>query len=122
MNNSPFQAAIDRYEQQQGLPFQPKAVLFDMDGVLYDSMRFHAQSWQDIANRYHLKATLEDFYLFEGRTGNSTINELFQRTFGRDATDEEKKNHLSGESRSVQPLQRRGSHARRRPRIGGSCG
>ena len=91
MNNPPFQAAIDRYEQQQGLPFQPKAVLFDMDGVLYDSMRFHAQSWQEIANRYHLKATLEDFYLFEGRTGNSTINELFQRTFGRDATDEEKK-------------------------------
>ena len=28
--------------------------------------------------------------MFEGRTGDSTINELYQRTFQRDATDEEK--------------------------------
>ncbi len=28
--------------------------------------------------------------MFEGRTGESTINELFQHTFGRDATTEEK--------------------------------
>ena len=43
-----------------------------------------------MADLHHLKATPEDFYLFEGRTGNSTINELFLRTYGREATDEEK--------------------------------
>ena len=76
--------------------FQPKAVLFDMDGVLYDSMRFHARAWKDIADKYHLKAEESDFYLYEGRTGASTLNELFQRTFGREATEEEK-HRLYGE-------------------------
>ena len=90
MSNNPSISAIHLYEQKHGQPFQPKAVLFDMDGVLYDSMRFHAQSWQEVADLHHLKATPEDFYLFEGRTGNSTINELFLRTFGREATEAEK--------------------------------
>ena len=90
MSNNPSISAIHLYEQNHGQPFQPKAVLFDMDGVLYDSMRFHAQSWQEVADLHHLKATPEDFYLFEGRTGSSTINELFLRTFGREATEEEK--------------------------------
>ena len=90
MSNNPSISAIHLYEQKHSQPFQPKAVLFDMDGVLYDSMRFHAQSWQEVADLHHLKATPEDFYLFEGRTGSSTINELFLRTFGKEATEEEK--------------------------------
>lgn len=67
-----------------------KAVLFDMDGVLYDSMPFHVRAWKETADAHHLISTEEDFYLFEGRTGEGTINELFQRTFQRDATEEEK--------------------------------
>ncbi|MDR1937950.1 MAG: HAD-IA family hydrolase [Tannerellaceae bacterium] len=68
-----------------------KAVLFDMDGVLYDSMPLHVMAWSEISGRYRLNSTPEDFYLFEGRTGGSTLDELFRRTFGRDATEEEKK-------------------------------
>lgn len=83
--------AILRYlESQQFDSLKLKAVLFDMDGVLYDSMRFHAQSWLEIATRHKFISTLEDFYLFEGRTGESTINELFNRCLNRDATNEEK--------------------------------
>ncbi|MDH6305114.1 HAD superfamily hydrolase (TIGR01509 family) [Parabacteroides sp. PF5-5] len=67
-----------------------KAVLFDMDGVLYDSMPFHARAWYETAMRHQLDATPEDFFLFEGRTGDSTVNALFQRTFQRDATQEER--------------------------------
>lgn len=86
-----IQQAIHLYLQKYRLKcLSPKAVLFDMDGVLYDSMRFHARSWYEVATRHHLTSTPEDFYLFEGRTGESTINELYQRTFGRDATDTEK--------------------------------
>lgn len=62
-----------------------------MDGVLYDSMRFHARSWYETATRHQLISTPEIFYLYEGRTGESTINELYQKTFQRDATDEEKR-------------------------------
>ena len=87
-----IQEAIARYLQKQQQAFlSPKAVLFDMDGVLYDSMRFHARAWYETATRHQLHSTPELFYLYEGRTGESTINELYQKTFQRDATDEEKK-------------------------------
>lgn len=86
-----IQEAIARYLQKQQQAFlSPKAVLFDMDGVLYDSMRFHARAWYETATRHQLNSTPELFYLYEGRTGESTINELYQKTFQRDATDEEK--------------------------------
>ena len=69
--------------------FDVKAVLFDMDGVLYDSMPAHAKSWQQTIEELGLKSTPEEFYLHEGRTGNSTINIIFQRNLGRNATPEE---------------------------------
>jgi HAD superfamily hydrolase (TIGR01509 family) len=68
-----------------------KAVLFDMDGVLYDSMPLHIRAWSMVSDKYQLSYTPEDFYLFEGRTGGSTLDVLFRRTFGRDATEEEKR-------------------------------
>lgn len=87
-----IEEAMKGYLQRHGVEkITPKAVLFDMDGVLYDSMRYHAQAWSEVAQKYNLTSTLELFYLFEGQTGFSTINELFRRTFHRDATEEEKK-------------------------------
>lgn len=86
-----IQEAIIKYlREQRQTSLTPKAVLFDMDGVLYDSMRFHARAWYEVATRHHLISQPEDFFMFEGRTGESTINELYQRTFQRDATQEEK--------------------------------
>ena len=35
--------------------FDLKAILFDMDGVLYDSMPAHAQSWQETMEEFGLK-------------------------------------------------------------------
>lgn len=87
-----IQDAISLYLDKQGHTLlSPRAVLFDMDGVLFDSMPFHARAWKEVADEHHLISTLEDFYLFEGRTGASTINVLFRRTFGREATEEEKR-------------------------------
>ena len=67
-----------------------KAVLFDMDGVLYDSMPAHVQAYGDILSKYGLKAEPEDIYMMEGRTGHSTIDIIIQRNRGRNATQEEK--------------------------------
>ena len=67
-----------------------KAVLFDMDGVLYDSMNSHVQAWYETMKEVGAASSIEDFYMFEGRTGHSTIDILFNRTFGRSATLEEK--------------------------------
>ncbi len=61
-----------------------------MDGVLYDSMPIHAQSWLETIQSHRIPCSFEEFYLHEGRTGFDTINLLFRRTFNRDATPEEK--------------------------------
>lgn len=66
-----------------------KAVLFDMDGVLFDSMPNHARSWAQVCTEFGLTMTPEEAYLHEGRTGASTINILARRQWGRDATDDE---------------------------------
>ncbi len=66
-----------------------KAVLFDMDGVLYDSMPNHAVAWTEAARRYGLEITAEEVYMNEGRTGCGTINAMAQRQWGRNATEEE---------------------------------
>ncbi len=68
----------------------PRAALIDMDGTLYDSMKIHSRAWHRLMTELGVECTREEFYLYEGRTGASTINALFQRQFGRDATDEEK--------------------------------
>ena len=67
-----------------------KAVLFDMDGVLFDSMPNHAYSWSHAMTQFGLAMTPEEAYMNEGRTGSGTINILAQRYWGRDATEEEK--------------------------------
>ena len=67
-----------------------KAVLFDMDGILYDSMPTHVQAYSDTLSKWGLKAEPEDFYMMEGRTGHSTIDIIINRNFGRNATIEEK--------------------------------
>lgn len=69
---------------------EPLAALIDMDGTLYDSMGGHSLAWHTLADEIGIPSTREEFYLYEGRTGASTLDILFQRAYGRDATDEEK--------------------------------
>lgn len=66
-----------------------KAILFDMDGVLFDSMPNHAYAWSHAMTDFGLKMEPEEVYMNEGRTGKGTINILSNRYWGRDATDEE---------------------------------
>ncbi len=68
----------------------PRAALIDMDGTLYDSMKNHTASWYRLISEAGIPCTRDEFYLYEGRTGASTINYLINRAWGRDATDEEK--------------------------------
>ena len=66
-----------------------RAVLFDMDGVLFDSRKNHAYAWSHAMTDFGLHMEPEEVYMNEGRTGNGTINLLAQRHWGRNATDEE---------------------------------
>ena len=66
-----------------------KAALFDMDGVLYNSMGNHAIAWNRAMMLYGMRMPREEAYMHEGRTGNSTINIVSCRERGREATPEE---------------------------------
>jgi HAD superfamily hydrolase (TIGR01509 family) len=66
-----------------------KAVLFDMDGVLFNSMPYHAEAWHTVMKNNGYDLSREEAYMHEGRTGAGTINIVSQRQYGRDATEEE---------------------------------
>jgi HAD superfamily hydrolase (TIGR01509 family) len=66
-----------------------KAVFFDMDGVLFDSMPGHAYAWAKVMTAYGLPMTPEDAFENEGRTGIGTISIFTRRYWDRDATEEE---------------------------------
>lgn len=70
-------AALKRFLERHNYPaLTPKAVLFDMDGVLFDSMPNHASSWAKVCTDFGLNMTPEEAYMHEGRTGEATIQIL----------------------------------------------
>lgn len=66
-----------------------RGVLFDMDGVLFDSMPLHAKSWVKAAEAFGLRVTEHDVYMNEGRTGAATVNLFAREQWGREATERE---------------------------------
>lgn len=66
-----------------------KAFLFDMDGVLFDSMPKHAEAWVHSFRALGLDFNEYEAYMREGMTGSSTINEIFNSQLSRSATTEE---------------------------------
>jgi HAD superfamily hydrolase (TIGR01509 family) len=83
-----------------------KAVLFDMDGVLYDSMPCHVQAWHETVLSLGFDSNPDDYYLFEGMTGPATIDILFNRAYGHDATEEEKQSIYAQKSERFVELNR----------------
>lgn len=88
MNTTDIDAAIAAYNSR-GARFNPKAALIDMDGVLYDSMKYHALSWHKMMAEVGLNLDPDEFYYYEGMTGRHTIDLIFRREFHRPATEEE---------------------------------
>lgn len=81
---------IQEYLKQHGFEaFCPKAVLFDMDGVLYDSMPNHAIAWQRSMGEFGIQMTAADAYATEGARGIDTIRKMVQMQQGKDITLEE---------------------------------
>ena len=66
-----------------------KAVLFDMDGVLYDSMKNHAVAWVQSMKKFGINMTADDAYATEGARGVDTIRYMVKQQQGRDITEEE---------------------------------
>lgn len=66
-----------------------KAVLFDMDGVLYDSMGNHAVAWVQSMKKFGIHMTADDAYATEGARGVDTIRYMVRQQQGREITEVE---------------------------------
>ena len=85
-----YKEIIEQYVQLQGRKaLQLRAVLFDMDGVLFDSMPYHAKAWSQVMTEAGFHFTEEDVYMNEGRTGADTINTASLAQFGKPSTPEQ---------------------------------
>lgn len=84
-----FQQAIAEYNKQAEQPFAPKVVLFDMDGVLYDSMPNHAKAWQRAMTEFGIVFTAEDAYATEGARGVDTVRKYAKDQLGKELTEDE---------------------------------
>lgn len=85
---TPFEEYLAKHNYTN---FDLKAVLFDMDGVLYDSMKWHAKSWKQTMDEYNIDSEENEFYLHEGMIGTHTIDHIIQREQHRKPSEEEKK-------------------------------
>lgn len=100
-----FQEAIQQYlETHRQTNIHLKAVLFDMDGVLFDSMNNHATAWHEAMKQYGMHMSREEAFMHEGRTGASTINIVSQRERGHEAKEEEIKQIYETKSRLFNSL------------------
>ena len=50
-----------------------KAALIDMDGVIYDSMKFHAEAFRRLFKEEGVPGNPEDVYLYEGMRGADLV-------------------------------------------------
>lgn len=85
-----MQEAIKQYLEEHGFGTEgPKAVLFDMDGVLYDSMPRHAVAWVESMKQFDIHMTAADAYATEGARGIDTIVHFVKQQQGRDISLDE---------------------------------
>jgi beta-phosphoglucomutase len=67
------------------LRFQPRAVIFDIDGTVVDNMHLHAEAFAVFAERHGLPAlTPADRARLDGRRNSEIFPILFNRDVGRD--------------------------------------
>lgn len=95
-----YEIAIKQYLRKYGFgEFNPKAVLFDMDGVLYDSMPNHATSWHRSMASFGIDMAEADAYKYEGMRGVETIKLMAREQWHREISDEESQRMYDEKSR-----------------------
>jgi len=63
-----------------------KCVIFDMDGVLIDSMPYHAKAWELAFKKYDIKISSEIIYELEGSDYKQTVQIIYEK-LGKTATE-----------------------------------
>ena len=100
-----YALAIKQYLERHGFEaLSPKAVLFDMDGVLYDSMPNHAIAWQESMAQFGIRMTTDDAYATEGARGVDTIRQMVMRQQHREIDEAEAQRMYDVKSRIFHEL------------------
>lgn len=63
----------------QKLKFKPRAIIFDMDGVIIDSMPYHFLAWYEALRVYGVRVSCFDVYAKEGENWEMTLKDLLIR-------------------------------------------
>ncbi len=58
------------------LKIKPKAIIFDMDGVIIDSMPYHFLAWYETLRPYGVRVSCFDVYSKEGEKWSKTLQSL----------------------------------------------
>ena len=64
---------------------ETKAVIFDMDGVIFDSERAVYQGWLELAEKYHIK-DIETIYMKTIGVNSVVTRQIFMDYYGEDFT------------------------------------
>lgn len=83
-----------------------KAVIFDMDGVITDTMPFHFRAWRKIFKDEGFDVTECEVYLREGQPGNVTLKEIFKE-HGVPYQEEDARRILSKKEKLLKRILRR---------------
>lgn len=90
MDKKEIELAVGKYLRSRGFERMAlEAAMFDMDGVLFDSMKNHAKCWHETMAHFGFDLPEWEAYMHEGRTGAGTINIVSMRERGHGATEEE---------------------------------
>ena len=60
--------------------FSPQAVIFDMDGVIIDSMPYHFLAWYEALRPYGVRTSCFEVYSKEGEKWEKTLKDLLARS------------------------------------------
>jgi beta-phosphoglucomutase len=63
----------------KSLKFIPQAIIFDMDGVVVDSMPYHYLAWYEALRPYGVRVSCFDVYSKEGERWDKTLKDLLAR-------------------------------------------
>jgi putative hydrolase of the HAD superfamily len=80
---------VDLVEYVRAPTGPARAIIFDMDGVVLDSMPTHLLTWQRTLASLGVELTAEDLYPLEGVPTEATAKLLTERFLGQPCSDEE---------------------------------
>ena len=84
------------------LPKGVRAALFDMDGVLLDSMPMHARCWKESMSLFGINMPEEEAFFIEGMRGLDICKMKAREQLAREITDEEAQRMYDAKSKAVE--------------------